>query len=93
MKKLIESGNLTLTDQKTIMELNDFIDKGNNKYGANNYDDDLVSGLYWACYLFQLDLIDDIDFMKNEKTNDEDDVWGILSDIDCDPIDDFYVVM
>jgi hypothetical protein len=93
MKKLIESGNLILTDQKTIMELNDFIDKGNNKYGANNYDDDLVSGLYWACYLFQLDLIDDIDFMKNENTNDEDDVWGILSDIDCDPADDFYVVM
>lgn len=94
MKKLIESGNLILKDQRTIMELNDFIDKGNNRYGANNHDDDLVSGLYWATYLFQMDLIDDVDFMgKKPGESDEDDVWGILSDVISDPNDDFYVVM
>jgi len=91
MKKLIESGDLTLVDQRTIMELNDFVDKGNNRYGANNYDDDLISALYWATYLFQMDIIEDIDFMK-KKENEDDDVWGILSDIN-DEVDDPYVVM
>jgi len=93
MKKLVEGGDLIIRDQRTISELNDFIDKGNNRYGANNYNDDLVSGLYWALYLFQMDLVDDVDFMSKKADNEEDDSWGILSDIECDTTDDFYVVM
>ena len=89
MKKLIEDGRLTLVDHNTILELNDFVDKGNNRYGANNHDDDLISALYWACYLFLMDILEDIDFMKNEK-KEADDVWGILSDIDEYHVDEGF---
>ena len=91
-KRLIESGDLLIKDQKTIMELNDFIDKGNNKYGANNYDDDLVAALYWACYLFQMEIVDNVDFMKRNEESEEDG-WGILSDVnDNYEVDDFVIM-
>src|SRR6056297_3190492 len=93
MKKLIEDRKLSLVDHNTIMELNDFVDKGNSRYGANNYDDDLVSALYWAVYIFLMDILDDIDFMKNEKKESEDDVWGILSDIDEYHVDENFNVI
>ena len=90
-KRLIEKGDLIIKDQKTIMELNDFIDKGNNKYGANNYDDDLVAALYWACYLFQMEIVDNVDFMKRNES--EEDGWGILSDVnDNYEVDDFVIM-
>jgi len=90
MKKLIEDGMLLLKDSNTITELNDFIDKGNGKYAANNYHDDTVSALYWACYLFQMkDLIDDVNFMTK---NDDDDGWGIIdSNINNDEFD--FIIM
>ena len=93
MKKLIEDGNLLLKDMNTVTELNDFIDKGNSRYGANNYDDDTVSALYWASYLFLMDMVDDVDFMKGKSQIDEDG-WGILGDVEETYIDeDWDVVM
>lgn len=93
MKKLIEDYSLTLIDENTIKELNDFVEKGDGKYVANNFDDDLVSGLYWACYLFQMkDIVDDIDFL-NKKESNEDDAWGILSDINDYSEGDDYIIM
>jgi hypothetical protein len=77
MKKLIESGSLKLRDYKTIQELTDFIDKGNGKFGGQTLHDDLVSALYWASYIFELDVFDEsFEFKKEEE---EEDGWGILS--------------
>lgn len=93
MKKLIENFDLSLVDHRTIIELNDFVEKGNNKYGANNFDDDLVSALYWACYLFQMGIVDDVNFLEKENGED-DEAWGILTDINPEYDDDFgYVVL
>jgi len=92
LKKLIEDGNLLIKDNNTVKELNDFVDKGNGRYGANNYDDDTISALYWATYLFLMDMIDDVDFMKG-KSNIEDDAWGILTDVNETYIDENWNII
>jgi hypothetical protein len=46
MKKLIEDGNMTVIDKKTIEQLTSFIDKGNNRFGGKDLPDDLISALY-----------------------------------------------
>ena len=67
---------------------------GNGKYGANNYDDDTVSALYWACYLFLMDIVDDIEFMKSGRKSMDDDAWGVLSDaVDDTFTDEWFITM
>lgn len=80
MKKLIEDKHLHLIDLGTCRQLSGFVDKGNNVFKGDSIDDDLVSGLYWACYFFEMDIMEDkYAFKKNKE--DDDDSWGILSDV------------
>jgi hypothetical protein len=77
MKKLIEYYSLELIDRDTLEQLNDYSEK-NGKFACNNLNDDLVSALYWATYALILDILDEsFEFGKKEE---EDDVWGILTD-------------
>jgi hypothetical protein len=46
MKKLIEDDSLKIIDKRTVIQLTDFQDKGNNRYACLNMDDDLISALY-----------------------------------------------
>ena len=79
MKKFIEDRLLKLNDEETVKQLTDFTDLGNNKFKCVNLDDDLVSALYWSTYIFEMNILDeDISFKKQEE--DEEDMWGILSD-------------
>lgn len=83
MKKLIEDNSIIIKDRPTLKQLSTFIEKKNGSFEAGSGNDDLVSGLYWLCYLFTTELFsDDVDLFKNRE--DENDVWGILSDIDDD---------
>ncbi|MFA5025075.1 MAG: terminase family protein [Candidatus Shapirobacteria bacterium] len=77
MKKLIEDYSLELLDRDTLEQLNDYSEKS-GKFTCNNLNDDLVSALYWATYALTLDILDEsFEFGKKEE---EDDVWGILTD-------------
>jgi hypothetical protein len=79
MKKLIEDDSIELVDMETVRQLTDFQDKGHNKFGGANIDDDLVSALYWAIFLLEMDILDEkFEFKANELT--EDDGWGLLTD-------------
>ena len=80
MKKLIEDRDLIIYDINTINELTSFIDKGNNTFAGKDLTDDLVSALYWACYVVNLDILEEGEFKINNEI--EDDAWGILSDIE-----------
>jgi hypothetical protein len=81
MKKLIEDNNIKINDERTVMQLTDFIDKGNSRFGGGNIDDDLVSSLYWALYILEMEIFDEsYEFSKIDE--DEDDAWGVLSDVD-----------
>jgi hypothetical protein len=63
---------------KTLKELGSFIEE-NGKFFGKDQNDDLVSGIYWACYLFEMDVLDEtFEFKKTE----DDDAWGILGDLD-----------
>ena len=79
MKRLIEDGSIDIFDIETINQLGAFIEK-NKKYFGQGYPDDLVSGLYWACYFFEMNILED--GFELRKTKKEDDGWGILSDVD-----------
>lgn len=46
MKKFLEDGLLKLNDKRTVEQLSDFTDLGNNRYKCVNLNDDLVSALY-----------------------------------------------
>lgn len=84
MKKLIEEGSLKLNDANTIKELGSFIEERGKFFGKDLHDD-LVSGLYWACYAFEeKDLFDESPQLIN---NSEADAWGILADIENNPDD------
>lgn len=51
LKRLIENNILHLVDAETIKQLSRFEEVSPNVFkGASNVHDDLVSGLYWACY-------------------------------------------
>lgn len=82
MKKLIEDGSLVIRDRETAKQLSTFIEKKNGTFESSVGGDDLVSALYWMCFLISTENFEDVvDLFKN-KENDEEDVWGILSDID-----------
>jgi len=80
MKKLIENGDLILKDITTINELTTFVEDKNNIFrGKDGVDDDLVSALYWLCYIANFDVFTE-DISINTKVND--DGWGILTEYD-----------
>uniref|UniRef100_A0A6M3K4R9 Putative terminase n=1 Tax=viral metagenome TaxID=1070528 RepID=A0A6M3K4R9_9ZZZZ len=82
MKKLIEEGSLEIIDMETLNQLTTFIENNNKYYGKDNFDD-LISALYWACYIFEMDVFDEkIDFFNNDNKNEEDEMWGVLSDLE-----------
>jgi hypothetical protein len=91
MKKLIEDGLLEINDEETIKELCAFTES-NGKYFGEDYHDDLVSALYWALYIFELNILDESSVrgekkVSEDKSNDED-MWGIISEVDR-PDEDF----
>jgi len=88
MKKLIEDYSLELVDENTIAQLTSFIEKGNKFYGEN-MPDDLVSGLYWACYILEMGILDESFEFSDDKKMKEDDGWGILTDADMNIEDDW----
>jgi hypothetical protein len=78
MKKIIEDGCLEIRHEKTLKELGSYIEEG-GKFFGKDLNDDLVSALYWACYIFEMDILDEtFEFKKNDE---DEDAWGILSDI------------
>jgi len=78
MKKIIEDGSLRIYDERTLMELGSFIEEDGKFFGKDTHDD-LVMALMWGCYLFEMNILD-----ENYKFIDrrEEDVWGILADIE-----------
>ena len=87
MKKLIEDGSIELKDRETIEQLGSYIEESGKFFGKDK-DDDLVDALFWACYLFEMNILDDEWKFKDGEVEDGDDAWGILSDIE-DDIDDW----
>lgn len=85
MKKLIEDGSVRLRDKETIEQLGSYIEE-NNKFLGKDKPDDLVDALFWALYLFEMNILDEEWSFKED--NREDDIWGILSDVESD-IDDW----
>ena len=85
MKKLIEDGSLIIKDRETARQLSYFIEKKNGGFECANGGDDLVSALYWMCFGITTENFEDVvDLFKNKGTEDDEDVWGILADIDND---------
>jgi len=84
MKKIIEDGSIKLVDEYTVKELGSYIEE-NDKFFGKDLSDDLVSALYWGCYIFEMKVLDE-NYKFAEKQGD--DVWGILSDIE-DMVDDW----
>jgi hypothetical protein len=84
MKKLIEDHCLKINDKQTVEQLASFIEDKGRFYGKDLHDD-LVSALYWAVYITELNIFEDGSKLKSsiemEKENDEEDVWGVLSDV------------
>jgi hypothetical protein len=78
MKKLLEDGSLKLVDRETIEELGSFIEDGVKFYGKDK-EDDLVSGLYWGCYILNMNILDEWTFKKEKEGED---VWGVLDDLE-----------
>ncbi len=76
MKKMIENGNLSLCDDLTIKQLSDFIEDDNKFYGKT-LNDDNVSALYWACYLWKMNVLEEGSGSFIDNT--EEDAWGILA--------------
>ena len=81
MKKLIENGELKLRDKTTLDQLTVFIEEKGKFFGRGK-PDDLVSSLYWACYILHMDVFDE-NFMfveRNKSEKELDDYWGIFKD-------------
>jgi len=89
MKKLIEDGSIRLHDKETIEQLGSYIEEEGKFFGKDK-PDDLVDALYWACYLFEMNILEEEWKFKNEELTEDEriDAWGILSDIE-DLIDDW----
>lgn len=77
MKKLIEDRSLKIIDRETLEELTTFVEEGNKFFGKDKADD-AISALYWACYILEMNVLDE-SFEFEEKQGD--DGWGILTDI------------
>jgi len=97
MKRLIEDGSLEIYDENTLTQLTTYTEE-NGKFFGEPYDD-LISGLYWATYIFGMEskkgikidvLGEDWKMRKSrdEQDRDHDDVWGILSDVE-DSVEDW----
>jgi hypothetical protein len=86
MKKLIEDGSVRLKDKETIQQLGSFIEEKNKFFGKDK-PDDLVCALFWGTYIFNMNILDE-DWQFKENKLDENDAWGILSDIE-DDVDDW----
>jgi hypothetical protein len=72
MKKLIEDGSLIVKDRETAKQISTFIEKNGKFSSSADTGDDLVSALYWLCFLIDTQLFeDDVDLFKN-KEEDED---------------------
>ncbi len=56
MKKLIEDGSIELFDRETIEQLGSYIEEEGKFFGKDK-DDDLVDALFWACYLFEMNIL------------------------------------
>ena len=81
MKKLMEDNNVEICDPRTVEQLADFQDLGNNRFGGVNIEDDLVSALYWALFTLEQDIFDEsYQFTQNIQGDDGDDGWGVLAD-------------
>jgi hypothetical protein len=78
MKKLIEENQLEIFDIETIRQLTDFKEIRKNIFSGVNLHDDLVTSLYWACYIFELDILDEKIKFREENTEEG---WGILFDV------------
>ena len=89
MKKLIEDGSVLLRDKETIEQLGSYIEEEGKFFGKDK-PDDLVDALFWGCYLFEMNILDNEWAFKDQPMTDEerDDAWGILSDIE-DDVDDW----
>jgi hypothetical protein len=89
MKKLIEDGSIDLKDRETIEQLGSYIEEKGKFFGKDK-PDDLVDALFWACFIFEMGILDEEwKFKGDGKTEEEsNDAWGILSDIE-DDIDDW----
>lgn len=85
MKKLIEDECLEINDKETVEQLSSFINDGVKFYGKD-LKDDLVSALYWATYIIEMDVFDETVTLKTEELSEEqhDEIWGVLSDIEND---------
>ena len=75
-------GNYLITDLpdeswKVALTLED---KGNGKFAGDKLGDDTVSALYWACYFFEMDIMDEKYTFEDKE--EEDDALGVLSDIE-----------
>jgi len=79
LKKIIEDGSLEISDELTLRELGSYIEE-NGKFFGKDTGDDLVSALYWATYILEMDIFDDK--YKFIEKKEDDDIWGILSDIE-----------
>lgn len=80
MKKLIEEECLIINDKETVEQLSSFIEQ-NGKYFGKDLGDDLVSALYWAVYVTQMDLFDEeVGLRSTVNKENEEEIWGVLSD-------------
>jgi len=85
MKKLIENGDLILNDIHTINELTSFVDFGNNVFKGKDLSDDLVSALYWGCFITNFDVLEEGELKIGNEMDEEG--WGILTDVEHENID------
>ena len=76
MKKFIEDDILEIHDEKTIKQIASFVDEKGKMAGQEGLHDDLVSALYWMCFVMSFDLFDE--YMQFSNINSEDVPWGIM---------------
>lgn len=81
MKKMIENNMLVINDYKTVIQLTDFTENANGSFSCNNLNDDLLAALWWGVYIVKQDIFEE-DMSFKSPEDDEDEGWGLLSDID-----------
>lgn len=79
MKKLIEEEDLEIVDYQTTLQLMTFIDK-NGRFTGDGNADDLVSALYWAPFIFTMDILEESMTFEKPHLDEDDDSWGFLGD-------------
>lgn len=78
MKRLIEFGNVNIIDKLTIEQLSAFVEE-KGKYFGKTMHDDCVSALYWALFITETNVLEDVSLGKN-IVGEESKGWGILAD-------------